>query len=124
MYGLKQAPRAWYDCLFEYILSNNYRRGAIDKTLFIQEVDHDILVVQVYVDDIIFGATNMDLVERFKDVMSNKFNMSLIGELNFFMGLHVTQKEDGIQVHQQKYLCEILTKYHMDSAKTFATPIS
>ena len=66
----------------------------------------------------------MDLVERFKDVMSNKFNMSLICELNFFLGLQVTQKEDGIQVHQQKYLREILKKYHMDSAKTFATPIS
>ena len=124
LYGLKQAPRAWYDCLSEYLLSNNYRRGAIDKTLFIQEVDRDILVVQVYVDDIIFGATNMVLVERFKDVMSSKFNMSLIGELNFFLGLQVSQKEDGIQVHQQKYLRKILKKYNMDGAKTLATTIS
>ena len=66
----------------------------------------------------------MVLVERFKDVMSNKFNMSLIGELNFFMGLQVTQKEDGIQIHQQKYLREVLKKYHMDGAKPLATPIS
>ena len=66
----------------------------------------------------------MVLVERFKDVMSNKFNMSLIGELNFFLGLKVSQKEDGIQIHQQKYLREILKKYNMDGAKTLATPIS
>ena len=65
----------------------------------------------------------MVLVERFKEVMSSKFNMSLIGELNFFLGLQVSQKEDGIQVHQQKYLCEILKKYNMDGAKPLATPI-
>ena len=66
----------------------------------------------------------MVLVEQFKDVMSSKFNMSFIGELNFFPGLQVTQKEDGIQIHQQKYLHEILKKYNMDGAKTLATPIS
>ena len=87
IYGLKQAPHAWYDCHSDYLLANNYRRGTIDKTLFIQEVDGDILVVQVYVDDIIFGATNLSLVDRFKEVMSSKFNMSLICELNFFLGM-------------------------------------
>jgi hypothetical protein len=124
LYGLKQAPRAWYDCLSEYLLANNYRRGTIDKTLFIQEHKGHILVVQVYVDDIIFGATNMSLVDKFKDVMSSKFNMSMIGELNFFLGLQVVQKDDGIQIHQQKYLREIIKKFNLESSKPSPTPVS
>ena len=67
LYGLKQAPRAWYDCLSDFLLNSNYKHGTIDKTLFIQEDKGDILVVQVYVDDIIFGSTNMALVDKFKD---------------------------------------------------------
>ena len=110
LYGIKQAPWAWYNCLSDYLLANNYKRGAIDKTLFIQEIDGDILIVQVYVYGIIFGETNLSLVDRFKEVMSSKF-MSLIGELNFFLGLQVTQKEVGIQIHQQKYLREIIKKF-------------
>ena len=104
LYGLKQAPRAWYDRLAKFLFKNGYRRGVIDRTLFILEEEGKILVVQVYVDDIIFGSTNLALVEKFKDLMSSEFEMSMIGELSFFLGLQITQKEDGIQIHQQKYL--------------------
>ena len=124
LYGLKQAPRAWYDCLSEYLTSQGYKRGTIDKTLFIKQQKGDILIVQVYVDDIIFGSTNPALVNSFKETMSKKFNMSLIGELTFFLGLQVNQKKDGIEIHQQKYLKEILKKYKMDSSKPFPTPLS
>ena len=124
LYGLKQAPRAWYDCLSEYLISQGYKRGTIDKTLFIKHLKEDILIVQVYVDDIIFGSTNPALVNSFKETMSKKFNMSLIGELTFFLGLQVNQKKDGIEIHQQKYLKEILKKYKMDSSKPFPTPLS
>src|ERR1044071_2617692 len=122
LYGLKQAPRAWYDRLATFLLQNGYRRGVIDRTLFILEEEGEILVVQVYVDDIIFGSTNLTLVEKFKDLMSSEFEMSMIGKLSFFLGLQITQKEDDIQIHQQKYLNELLKKFKMESCKSFATP--
>src|ERR1044071_8761659 len=81
LYGLKQTPRAWYECLAKFLLKNGYKRGKTDKTLFLLKEQESILVVQVYVDDIIFGSTNMSLVENFKEIMSSKFKMSMIGEL-------------------------------------------
>ena len=87
LYGLKQAPRAWYDRLTQFLLANGYRRGAVDRTLFLLEQNGEILVVQVYVDDIIFGSTNPALVDKFKYFMSSEFEMSMIGELSFFIGL-------------------------------------
>ena len=122
LYGLKQAPRAWYDRLVKFLLKNGYKRGVIDKTLFILEEEGKILVVKVYVDDIIFSSTNLALVEKFKDLMSSEFKMSMIGELSFFLGLQITQKEDGIQIHQQNYLKELLKKLKMESCKSMATP--
>ena len=70
LYGLKQAPRAWYECLSEYLISEGYQRGTIDKTLFLRHIKDDILLVQVYVDDIIFGSTNVSLVDSLKETMS------------------------------------------------------
>ena len=124
LYGLKQAPRAWYDCLSEYLGSQGYRRGSIDRTLFLKETGDDLLLVQVYVDDIIFGSTNPKLVESFKETMSQRFNMSMIGELKFFLGLQINQKEDGIEIHQQKYIKDLLQKFEMDTSKSFPTPLS
>src|ERR1044071_4500165 len=95
LYDLKQAPRAWYDRLTQFLLANGYRRGAVDRTLFLLEQNGEILVVQVYVDDIIFGSTNPALVEKFKDLMSSEFEMSMIGELSFFLGLQVVQTSEG-----------------------------
>ncbi|CAM8933886.1 unnamed protein product [Rhodiola kirilowii] len=124
LYGLKQAPRAWYERLSQFLLSHGYDRGEVDKTLFLLKEGKDTLVVQVYVDDIIFGSTNPKLVKKFTDLMSSEFEMSMVGELNYFLGLQVTQGEDGTRIHQQKYVKEILKKFRMESAKTCATPMS
>ncbi|GJS88179.1 putative reverse transcriptase, RNA-dependent DNA polymerase [Tanacetum coccineum] len=102
LYGLHQAPRAWYETLSTYLLDNGFQRGQIYKTLFIKRVKGDILLVQVYVDDIIFGSTRMDVVPEFENMMHMKFQMSSIGELTFFLGLQVTQKDDGIFISQDK----------------------
>nr|GFC97297.1 copia protein [Tanacetum cinerariifolium] len=96
LYGLHQAPRAWYETLANYLLENSFQRGKIDQTLFIKREKEDILLVQVYVDDIIFGITNKDLCKSFEKPIKDKFQMSLIGELTFFLGLQVKQKKDGI----------------------------
>ncbi|GJS62164.1 putative ribonuclease H-like domain-containing protein [Tanacetum coccineum] len=95
LYGLHQAPRAWYETLTTYLLENRFRRGTIDKTLFIKKDKCDILLVQVYVDDIIFGSTKKSLCVEFEQTMHKRFHMSFIGELTFFLGL---QKFDFITV--------------------------
>ncbi|GJV80951.1 putative ribonuclease H-like domain-containing protein [Tanacetum coccineum] len=89
LYGLHQAPRAWYETLSTYLLDNGFQRGQIDKTLFIKRIKSDILLVQVYVDDIIFGSTKKELCTDFEKLMHKKFQMSSMGELTFFLGLQI-----------------------------------
>ena len=96
LYGLKQAPRAWYDRLSQFLIKKGYKRSVVDNTLFTLQEDSHILLVQVYVDDIIFGSTNPKLVTGFEKLMTSEFQMSMIGELTFFLRLQVTQGEDGI----------------------------
>ncbi|GJR10309.1 putative ribonuclease H-like domain-containing protein [Tanacetum coccineum] len=90
LYGLHQAPRAWYETLSTYLIENGFRRGTIDKTLFIKKDKGDILLVQVYVDDIIFGSTKKSLCDEFEGLMHKRFQMSSMGELTFFLGLQTT----------------------------------
>ncbi|GJR48601.1 putative ribonuclease H-like domain-containing protein [Tanacetum coccineum] len=123
LYGLHQAPRAWYATLSTFLLKNGYRRGTIDKTLFIKKDKHDIILVQVYVDDIIFGSTKKSWCDDFEALMKSRFQMSSMGELTFFLGLQVKQKEDGIFISQDKYVAEILKKFDFVSVKTASTPI-
>ncbi|GJU24732.1 putative ribonuclease H-like domain-containing protein [Tanacetum coccineum] len=123
LYGLHQAPRAWYETLSTYLLDNGFHRGQIDKTLFIKRHKDDILLVQVYVDDIIFGSTKKQMSNEFETLMHDKFQMSSMGELSFFLGLQVKQKSDGIFISQDKYVAEILKKFDFASVKTASTPM-
>ncbi|GJV79499.1 putative ribonuclease H-like domain-containing protein [Tanacetum coccineum] len=123
LYGLHQAPRAWYATLSTFLLKNGYRRGTIDKTLFLKKDKHDIILVQVYVDDIIFGSTKNSWCDEFEALMKSRFQMSSIGEITFFLGLQVKQKPDGIFISQDKYVAEILKKFDFASVKTASTPI-
>ncbi|GJU36260.1 putative ribonuclease H-like domain-containing protein [Tanacetum coccineum] len=123
LYGLHQAPKAWYETLSTYLLDNEFHRGKIDKTLFIKRYKGDILLVQVYVDDIIFGSTKKELCNTFKKLMNEKFQMNSMRELTFFLGLQVEQKKDGIFISQDKYVSEILKKFGFIKVKTASTPI-
>ena len=87
LYGLKQAPRAWYDRLSKFLLNNDFSRGNIDTTLFIKRNQNDMLIIQIYVDDIIFGSTNESLCQDFAKLMQGEFEMSMMGELTFFLRL-------------------------------------
>ncbi|GJZ42305.1 putative ribonuclease H-like domain-containing protein [Tanacetum coccineum] len=109
-------------CAFLY--DNGFQKGKIDKTLFIRMDKGDILLVQVYVDDIIFGSTKKSLCTEFEKMTHKKFQMSSMGELTFFLGLQVKQKEDGIFISQDKniYVTEILKKFGFTSVKTASTP--
>ncbi|KAI3821566.1 hypothetical protein L1987_09134 [Smallanthus sonchifolius] len=123
LYGLHQAPRAWYETLSTHLLANEFVRGKIDLILFIQKSGGDYLLVQIYVDDIIFGSTNEGLCKDFKGVMKSKFEMSTMGELSFFLGLQVNQKEDGFFIHQSKYVKDILSRFKMEECTPYDTPI-
>ena len=87
LYGLKQAPRAWYDCLKKFLLHKGFKMGSVDKTLFLLSHGSDLLIVQIYVDDIIFGGTSHALVSKFAEQMSSKFEMSMMGELQYSLAL-------------------------------------
>ncbi|GJT39435.1 retrovirus-related pol polyprotein from transposon TNT 1-94 [Tanacetum coccineum] len=114
LYGLKQAPRAWYDELSNFLVSKGFSKGSIDPTLFITKHGEDILLVQIYVDDIIFGSTNPKLSKQFGKLMHNKFDMSMMGELKFFLGIQIHQSPRGIFINQAKYAQEILKKHGID----------
>ncbi|GJV50405.1 putative ribonuclease H-like domain-containing protein [Tanacetum coccineum] len=123
MYGLHQAPRAWYGTLSKYLLDNGFQRGTIDQTLFIRKHKGEFFLVQVYVDDFIFGSLNPMLCREFEALMHDKFKMSAMGELTFFLGLQVLQKNDGIFLSQDKYLVDILKKFGLSDVRSANTPL-
>ena len=124
LYGLKQAPRAWYDTLTFFLCENGFSRGKIDNTLFVKKVKSDIMLVQIYVDDIIFGSTNEQLCINFSKLMQSKYQMSMMGELTFFLGLQVKQCKTGIFISQEKYTKDLLKKFKFDQCSSMKTPIA
>ncbi|GJZ83441.1 putative ribonuclease H-like domain-containing protein [Tanacetum coccineum] len=113
LYGLHQAPRAWYATLSTFLEKQGYRRGTIDKTLFIKKYKKDIMLVQVYVDDIIFGSTRKSWCDEFEALMKDRFQMSSMGKHIFFLGLQVKQKTDRIFISQDKYVADMLKKFDL-----------
>nr|GEW58919.1 putative ribonuclease H-like domain-containing protein [Tanacetum cinerariifolium] len=123
MYGLHQGPNAWYDTLSKYLLDNGFQRCTIDQTLFVRKHKGDFLLVQVYVNDIIFGSSNPKLCREFEALMHDKFQMSVMGELKFFLGLHVLKKKDGIFLSQDKYVGDILKMFRYTDIRAAKTPM-
>ena len=99
LYGLKQALRAWYDRLTSYLIENGFKRGNADSTLFIRRDKKDLVMGQVYVDDIVFGSTNDTLAKSFANEMKKIFEMSMMGELTYFLGLQMKQTNKGIYIN-------------------------
>jgi len=123
LYGLKQAPRAWYECLKDFLLRKGFEIGKADPTLFTRKVDKDIFVCQIYVDDIIFGSTNKTWCDDFSRIMTKRFEMSMMGELNFFLRFQIKQLKDGTFISQTKYIKDMLKKFDMENAKPIITPM-
>ncbi|KAH9770963.1 hypothetical protein KPL71_012543 [Citrus sinensis] len=124
LYGLKQAPRAWYDRLKNFLLDNDFSMGKADTTLFVKHKNQYILIVQIYVDDIIFGSTNELLCKDFSSCMSQEFEMSMMGELKYFLGLQIKQNEEGIFINQAKYVKDLLKRFGYDNGTEKSTPMS
>jgi hypothetical protein len=124
LYELKQAPRAWYARLKTFLLEHVYVMGSVDKTLFTLNHDIDFLLVQIYMDDIIFGGSSHSLVSSFQEMMESEFQMSMMGELTFFLGIQVKQIKQFTFVHQAKYTKDLMKKFNMVELKPLSTPMS
>ncbi|GJU17189.1 retrovirus-related pol polyprotein from transposon TNT 1-94 [Tanacetum coccineum] len=124
IYGLKQAPRAWYDKLSSFVIEHHYTKGIVDPNLFTRRHGGDILLVQVFVNDIIFRSTNLDFSKQFANLTKNNFEMSMIGELKLFLGLQVHQSPRGIFISQSQYAIELLKKHGMDDCVSMSTPMA
>eukprot|EP00253_Pinus_taeda_P001584 PITA_01584 len=123
LYGVNQAPRAWYYCLDKYLHQRGFSKGSADSNLYTKIDTDKLLIIVVYVDDIIFGSNEESLSQNFTSVMQQEFEMSLLGELTYFLGLQVQQNKDGIFLSQTKYLKQILKKYGMEDSKPVCTPM-
>nr|GEY05110.1 retrovirus-related Pol polyprotein from transposon TNT 1-94 [Tanacetum cinerariifolium] len=121
--GLKQAPRAWYDMLSSFLISQDFSKGSVDPTLFICRNGNDLLLVQIYVDDIIFAASTTELCDLFAKLMCSKFKMSMMGKILFFLGLQISQSPRGIFINQSKYALKSLKKYGFESCDPVDTPM-
>ena len=104
--------------------NKDFSRGNVDKTLFIKTKGKDILLVQIYVDDIIFGSTNSKLCKEFENMMKGQFEMSMMGELTFFLGFQINQSKNGIFLSQTKYCNDLLKKFDFERYKSIDTPMS
>ncbi|GKE13483.1 retrovirus-related pol polyprotein from transposon TNT 1-94 [Tanacetum coccineum] len=124
LHSLKQAPRAWYDKLSSFLIEHHFIKGIVDLTLFTKRHGDDILLVQIYVDDIIFGSTKLVFSTRFAKLMKDNFEMLMIGEMKFFLGLQVHQSLRGIFICQSQYTMDLLKKHGMEKCDTISTPMA
>ena len=122
LHVLKQASRAWYARLDKYMLQQGFKRGMSNINIYLRIEKDSFLVTMVYVDDIIFGCNNDESNHKFSQEMSKEFEMSMIGELTFFLGLEITHSLKGIFITQSNYLKEILKKFGMDESASVSTP--
>ena len=123
LYGLKQVPRTWYERLRDFLLFKGFMMGKVDTTLFTKKIGKNLFVLQIYVDDIIFGSINQDFCEEFGKMMANEFEMSMIRELSHFLGLQIKQLKNGIFVSQGKYIKDMIKKFGMSDSKVISTPM-
>jgi hypothetical protein len=124
LYGLKQASRAWCARLKTFLLEHGYVIGSVDKTHFTLNHGTDFLLIQIYVDDIIFGGSSHSLVSSFQEIMEKEFQISMMGELIFFLGIQVKQTKQGTFIHQVKYTKDLMKKFNMAELKPVTTPMS
>nr|GEV64169.1 hypothetical protein [Tanacetum cinerariifolium] len=124
LYGLKKAPKAWYGRLKYFLIKPEYKIGMVDNTLSTKKKSSNLIIVQIYVNDVIFGSTCQDMCDDFSKIMHDEFEMCMMGELNFFLGLHIKQMEDGIFCNQSKYIKEMHKKFGLEDSKPMKPPIS
>ncbi|GKA73772.1 retrovirus-related pol polyprotein from transposon TNT 1-94 [Tanacetum coccineum] len=123
LYGLKQSPRAWYETLSKFLIQHKFVRGTIDNTLFTYKTKSDVIIVQIYVDDIIFGSTSSKLSKQFGKLMNKKYEMSMMSELTYFLGFQIKHDFKGISICQEKYVKDFLKKYDLAECASVKCPM-
>ncbi|WVZ96521.1 LOW QUALITY PROTEIN: hypothetical protein U9M48_042151 [Paspalum notatum var. saurae] len=122
--ALYASTPSWYERLRDFLIEKGFKIGRVDTTLFTKKTDDDLFVCQVYVDDIIFGSTNEDQCKEFGEMMAKEFEMSMIGELTFFLGFQIKQLKEGTFIYQEKYTRDLLKRFKMDDCKPIYTPMA
>eukprot|EP00268_Persea_americana_P008859 TRINITY_DN13467_c1_g2_i1.p1 TRINITY_DN13467_c1_g2~~TRINITY_DN13467_c1_g2_i1.p1 ORF type:complete len:401 (+),score=79.48 TRINITY_DN13467_c1_g2_i1:1121-2323(+) len=124
LYGLKQAPRAWYKKIDAYFEESDFHKSPYEHTLYVKKSPQgEILIACLYVDDLIFTGSSVEMYKDFKMTMMHKFEMTDMGLLHFFLGIEVNQNDDGIFISQKKYAKELLKRFSMEDAKPISTPM-
>jgi hypothetical protein len=112
---------AWYECLRNFLIENCFRIGKTDFTLFSRKMSKDLFVCQIYVDDIIFGSTNTSFYEEFSKIITDRFEISIMEELKYFLEFQIKKLKDGTFISQTKYTFDLLKKFGMNKAKPIRT---
>jgi hypothetical protein len=115
--------RAWYECLRDFLITNGFKVEKANTILFTKIIAKDLFICQIYVDDIIFGSTNESSYEEFSRIMIQKFELSMMGELKYFLGFQIKQLQEGTFICQTKYIQGILKKFGMKNDKHIKTPM-
>jgi hypothetical protein len=124
LYSHNQAPRAWYERLTTFLLEKGFTRGQADRALFIRNQGNHKLILQIYVDDIIFGATLDSQAHEFAEEMKQEFEISMIGELTYFLGMQVKQTSEWIFISQAKYAKDLVKRFGLDGKSHARTLMS
>ncbi|XP_052619848.1 uncharacterized mitochondrial protein AtMg00810-like [Lactuca sativa] len=123
VYGLKQAPHAWYVTLTNFLKLSKFKQGSVDPNLFRKKVGDHLMLLQIYVDDIIFGSNDPSLSREFVNMMKSQFEMSMMGKINNFLGLNIRQSRDEIFINQEKYSRNLLEKFGMTNSSKLKLPM-
>lgn len=124
LYSLKQAPRAWYNRIEAYFLKEGFEKCPQEHTLFIKKSSQGtVLLVCLYVDELIFTGNNETVLSSFKHFMMKKFDMTDLGRMQYFLGLEVLQRANGIFIFQKKYAQEVLERFNMARCDAVYNPI-
>lgn len=122
LYGLKQSGRNWYKLLNDYLEQNDFKRNLSDHCVYRKDIEHETLLIIIWVDDLIIAASKMNLLETFKDTMKSKFNMKDLGKISNFLGIQFVQKENEIRMNQKGYIQRMLERFGMSECKPRSSP--
>eukprot|EP00253_Pinus_taeda_P027095 PITA_27095 len=122
LYGLKQAPWAWYAKMDSFLLESGFSRCHFDNTVYTKKVGKSLIILVLYGDDLILTSSDPNLINHVKSSLKNKFEMTDLGHLHYFLGLQVLQSKEGIFVSRSKYACDLLHHFHMEDCKLAPSP--
>ncbi|GAA0173738.1 transmembrane signal receptor [Lithospermum erythrorhizon] len=123
LYGLKQAPRAWNSRLDKYLQDNGFLKCTHEYALYVKKDHNDVFYVCIYVDDLIFTGSSVEMFEDFKRRMALEFEMTDMGQMSYYLGIEVIQGVDGIFISQEAYTNALLKKFNMQNVNPVSTPI-